>query len=106
MISETGTIEINCAPLDEILADSSPTYIKMDIEGAELSALLGAKQVIQEFKPVLAISVYHQQNHLWRIPMIVRSFCDQYSFFLRPHNEEAWDLILYAIPHDRLIKNI
>lgn len=103
-ISETGTIEINCAPLDDILANSHPTYIKMDIEGAELNALLGAKQVIQEFKPVLAISVYHQQNHLWRIPMIVRSFCDQYSFFLRPHNEEAWDLILYAIPHNRLIE--
>ncbi len=103
-ISETGTIQINCAPLDEILADSHPTYIKMDIEGAELNALLGAKQVIQESKPVLAISVYHQQNHLWRIPMIVRSFCDQYSLFLRPHNEEAWDLILYAIPNNRLIK--
>lgn len=103
-ISETGTIEINCAPLDEILADSHPTYIKMDIEGAEFDALLGAKQIIQKLKPVLAISVYHQQNHLWRIPMIVQSFCDQYSFFLRPHNEEAWDLVLYAIPQERLIK--
>jgi len=106
MISEMGTIEINCAPLDEILNDNHPTYIKMDIEGAEFDALLGAKQVIQEFKPILAISVYHQQNHLWRIPMIVRTFCDQYSFFLRPHNEEAWDLILYAIPKNRLIKSI
>jgi FkbM family methyltransferase len=105
-ISEAGTIEINCAPLDEILANSHPTYIKMDIEGAEFDALLGAKQIIQKLKPVLAISVYHQQNHLWRIPMIVRSFCDQYSFFLRPHNEEAWDLILYAIPQNRLIKRI
>ncbi len=105
-ISETGTIEINCAPLDEILADIRPTYIKMDIEGAELDALLGAKQVIQKFKPILAISVYHEQNHLWRIPMVVRSFCDQYSFFLRPHNEEAWDLVLYAIPPKRLVKNI
>ncbi len=79
-ISESGTIEINCAPLDEILADSCPTYIKMDIEGAELDALLGAKQVIPKFKPILAISVYHQQNHLWRIPMSYDHFAINTAF--------------------------
>ena len=102
MISETGTIEINCTPLDELLADTHPTYIKMDIEGAEIDALLGAKHVIQEFKPILAISVYHKQNHLWRIPIILQSFSDQYCFFLRPYNQEAWNLIRYAVPQKKL----
>jgi len=35
MISEDGEYEVDCIPLDELLADHVPTYIKMDIEGSE-----------------------------------------------------------------------
>ena len=35
-------------------------YIKVDIEGAEESALLGAKKLIQTFRPQWSISSYHQ----------------------------------------------
>jgi len=105
-ICTEGKIEIECAALDELLIDDHPTYIKMDIEGAEPDALIGAKHIIQKFKPVLAISVYHQQNHLWKIPLLVQSLYDQYCFYLRPHNEEGWDLILYAVPRERSLKKV
>jgi hypothetical protein len=80
-----------------------PTFIKMDIEGAEVDALIGARRLIENALPVLAICVYHQPDHLWRIPLLIRSFSDQYRFFLRPHNEEGWDLVCYAVPASRLI---
>jgi FkbM family methyltransferase len=105
-ISTQGGIEVECATLDELLTDNEPTYIKMDIEGAETDALIGAKHIIQKFKPVLAISVYHQQNHLWKIPLLVQSFYNQYNFYLRPYNEEGWDLILYAVPRERSLKKV
>jgi hypothetical protein len=97
-----GTLEIDCAPLDEVLADSRPTWIKMDIEGSEPGALTGARKLISRDAPVLAICVYHQQNHVWDIPLLIRSFSDHYHFFLRPHLLESWDLVCYAVPRERL----
>jgi hypothetical protein len=67
-----------------------------------MDALIGARGSIKKTLPVLAICVYHQPDHLWRIPLLIWSFSDQYRFFLRPHNEEGWDLVCYAVPVNRL----
>ncbi len=67
-----------------------------------MDALVGARKTIQEKLPVLAVCAYHNQDHVWRIPLLIHSFSDQYRFFLRPHNLEGWDLVCYAIPLDRL----
>jgi hypothetical protein len=48
------------------------------------------------------VCVYHLQNHLWKIPLMLREWRDDYAFFLRPHNEEGWDLVCYAVPRERL----
>ena len=98
----TGTIAVPAEPLDRLLAGAAPTFIKLDIEGAEIEALAGARGSIQQHAPVLAICVYHAQHHLWRIPLMLRAWRDDYAFFLRPHNEEGWDLVCYAIPRARL----
>ena len=49
-----GTIEVQCRKLDDILAGKKPSYIKMDIEGAEPDAVAGAEQVIKMHHPVMA----------------------------------------------------
>jgi hypothetical protein len=51
---------------------------------------------------VIAVCVYHTQDHLWRIPLLLKSWRDDYALFLRPHNEEGWDLVCYAVPRARL----
>lgn len=93
---------VDCVSLDETLGDSAPTYVKMDIEGSELDALKGAARIIGESRPVLAICVYHKQDHLWQIPSIISQLNDEYAFYLRPHLLEVWDLVCYAIPRTRL----
>ena len=77
-----GASEIECLALDTALADASATYIKMDIEGAEADAIAGARRLIQDRLPLLAISVYHKQNDLWRIPLLIRSLSADYRLFL------------------------
>jgi FkbM family methyltransferase len=99
----SGGFEVDCVPLDEALANENHLYIKMDIEGSEIDTLIGAKNIIRKELPVLAICAYHRQDHLWRIPLLISSFSDQYLFFLRPHHLEVWDLVCYAIPLHRLI---
>ena len=88
--------------LDEYLKDkNAPTFIKMDIEGAEIEALAGSTEIVSANQPVLGISSYHMPDHLWRIPLQIASMSNGYSFFLRPHNEEGWDLVTYAISRER-----
>ncbi len=98
----SGPLETECATLDEILDNCQPTYIKMDIEGSELDAIRGARRTIERSLPVLAVCVYHRQDHLWQIPSLIHSISDQYRFFLRPHLLEVWDLVCYAVPVSRL----
>lgn len=97
-----GSLCITCNTLDSLLAQTTPTYIKMDIEGAEPEALQGAASTIRNTAPVLAISAYHRPNHLWRIPELLKSLRDDYRLFLRPHNEECWDTVCYAVPPSRV----
>jgi FkbM family methyltransferase len=98
----SGTLEVQCLTLDDALQGRVPTYLKMDIEGAEPDTLIGARGIIENHAPVLAICSYHQQDHLWSIPLLIHSFNPDYKFFLRPHYADVWDLVCYAIPPGRL----
>jgi FkbM family methyltransferase len=71
-------------------------FIKMDIEGAELSALKGAEQTLRDFRPRLAISLYHNESDLIEIPEFMNGLNLGYKFFLDHfsiHNEET---VLFA----------
>lgn len=73
------------------------TYMKMDIEGAELKALRGSKRTILMYKPQLAICVYHNQEDLLDIVDYLREIVPDYKFFLRHHNWGATETVLYAV---------
>jgi FkbM family methyltransferase len=97
----SGALSVECVKLDEALQSHTPTMIKFDIEGAELDALSGGHATIARSVPVLAVSTYHQQSHLWEIPLAIARISDQYRYALRPHGTEGWDLVCYAIPQAR-----
>ncbi|HEX2980101.1 MAG TPA: FkbM family methyltransferase [Anaerolineaceae bacterium] len=96
-VNENGTIPVDVAPLDEIATETPPTYIKMDIEGAEMDTLLGAQDLIRNHQPKLAICVYHRPDDLWKIPLWIHQVCPGYRLFLRSYNE-LLDVVCYAIP--------
>ncbi len=56
-------------------------YIKMDIEGAEPEALLGARRIIQRDMPDMMISAYHKTAHMWELPILIHEFCPNYKIF-------------------------
>jgi FkbM family methyltransferase len=89
---------IQVVALDDVLYGFRPNLIKMDIEGAEIEALLGAKRQIIENKPGLAISVYHHPRHLWQIPLMVKTWNLDYRFYLRMHGHNGFETVMYAIP--------
>ena len=94
----SGSTQVQGVALDELLEDCRPTYIKMDTEGAEPEAIRGAFRTIATHRPAMAICVYHRQDHLWEIPLLIDSCAGGYRFHLRPQLLEGWDLVCYAIP--------
>jgi len=87
---------IRAMPLDAVLTEP-PTLIKMDIEGAEYNALLGAEQMIREHHPKLAVCVYHSIEDYIRIPLLIRSFYSGYRFYFRHHSVTSGESVLYAL---------
>lgn len=98
-ISNKGTTVIQCVALDDAIPTLAPNLIKMDIEGAEYNAILGARQIISSHTPGLAVSLYHRPEHLWQLPMLVESIAPgKYNFYMRSHAMNDFELVLYAIP--------
>ena len=88
---------IICLRLDDALPGFAPNLIKMDIEGEEPAALRGARNLIHEFRPHLAIGVYHRPEHLWELYEQIQSMSLGYKFHLRCHARNTFETILYAI---------
>ena len=100
--SKTG-LSIESLKLDSLARRFTPTYIKMDIEGAEPDALAGAGNLLRSAQPVLAICLYHRLEHLWQIPNLIHSLSPGYSIFLRRYAEDGWEQVCYAVPQGRLV---
>lgn len=98
-IDPAANIKVCAEPLDKILAKEKVDFIKMDIEGAEINAIAGAFNIIQENCPILAISVYHKPEDLFQIPMLIKAFNPNYKLYLRHYREYSiTETVCYAIP--------
>ena len=96
-IANDGDFEVQIEKLDNFPIDEL-TFLKMDIEGAELEALEGARQTISRCKPRLAICVYHNPSDLWQIPKTILSIHDQYDIYLRHYTEGVTETVMFFIP--------
>jgi FkbM family methyltransferase len=105
---ETGSkisldgLPVDCFPIDELFEDTPLTMIKMDIEGAEFDALQGAAKVIKRDRPILAICVYHTQNDIWRIPLLIREMVPEYRLYLRAYEGDGFQTVMYSVPPERV----
>lgn len=97
-ISENGHGDmIEAVSLDEAVYDKRPTFIKMDIEGAEQEALKGCRKIIQSYKPKLAICVYHKPEDFYEIPSMLKEMNPEYKLYMRQYADAWYDTVLYAV---------
>lgn len=100
---QTGTGEgndVEAESLDEAFGQSGIRIdmIKLDIEGSEKEALLGAAKIISRDKPILAVCVYHRQEDLIVIPDLISTLYPGYLFYLRQYFHTPYETVLYAVP--------
>lgn len=88
---------VKCVRLDDVLAGSEATFIKMDIEGAEAAALRGARGTIQKYKPKLAIAVYHKPEDILELPLLILQYHKNYRLYLRHYSPFGAETCLYAM---------
>lgn len=89
--------EVKLETIDHVLSGERATFIKMDIEGAELAALKGAEYTLKTYKPSLAISLYHKNEDMYEIPLWLKETVPEYKFYLRHYSNKRWDLVLYCV---------
>ncbi len=103
--SEAGRPEVMVPvrPLDEILPSvgvGNVHFIKMDIEGAEREALMGAARTLAHYKPRLMIDMYHLHDDEFLLPQIIAAANPTYrrtcAACSRSREEDAGRIIPYA----------
>lgn len=99
-IDADGDVEIVVDALDNLI-DAEVSFIKMDIEGAETEAILGARKSILASHPILAICVYHKADDLWKIPELVLSIRNDYHVYLRHYTEGVTESVMFFVPKQR-----
>lgn len=95
-VGTQGEDAIEVAAIDSVVRDEKVTFIKMDIEGAELKALRGAKNTIIRNRPRLAICVYHKYEDIGDVPKYILSLVPEYRFYMRHYSTVEWETVLYA----------
>lgn len=97
MIDLEGDNQVEAVSLDQDLLEPV-TLIKMDIEGSEEKALLGARAHITKEHPQLLISIYHNHEDIWKIPRLVKEMWDGYQLHLRYYGNHIFptEIVLFA----------
>jgi FkbM family methyltransferase len=93
-----NTLVVDTVTIDDFSEKHlKPTFIKMDIEGSEMSALIGGKNVINKYKPKLAICIYHKPSDLSSISKYLKQLNPNYRMYIRHYRDYICDTVLYCI---------
>jgi FkbM family methyltransferase len=98
-LSNTGDTRVRTRRIDTL--GLSPTFIKLHLEGAELAALNGAKQTLLDCRPIVATTVYHNSDGLWKTADWLMETLGDYRFLFRNHSWCGTGAVIYAIPNER-----
>ena len=98
-ISANSGNMIAARSVDSILGRKAATIIKMDVEGFEREAIWGAAQTIAHYTPKLMISLYHRNEDIFELPLLIKMLNPNYKLYIRHQLYiPAWETNLYAVP--------
>lgn len=96
--SGDGGVACRVDTLDYLFPDGGErvTYLKADVEGAELELLEGARGLITRDKPKIAITTYHHPDHADEIARLLREINPAYHLRTKGICERACPMMLHA----------
>ncbi len=94
-----SSITIKAQRLDNLDLKFAPTFMKLDVEGAEMRVLNGATETIRRFRPRLAISVYHRPKDILEAFEFCQANLQEARYYLRQYTEGTDEIVLYCLPN-------
>ncbi len=96
-LSSAGNVEVQARSVDSLINEKF-TFLKMDVEGSEEKAILGAAESIKKYEPKLYICAYHRNSDMYALPLLISSICGKYKFyFCHQRYIPAWESNFYAV---------
>lgn len=96
-VVDNGNTLVKALPLDSAVEpDEKITFIKLDIEGAEMEALIGMRETICRCRPKLAICIYHKPYDYIEIPEYVLSLVPEYKIYMRHYSDNIAETVMFA----------
>lgn len=89
---------IHTDTLDSIIKDEVVTGIKIDIEGAEESMLMGSCETIKRDRPIILLAIYHRWDDMFKLQEYLMSLDLNYKFYIRHYSLSVAKTVLYCIP--------
>ena len=99
-LSDIGRMHVPTRRLDAF--GLSPTFVKLHLEGSELPALKGARHTLLSSRPIIAATIYHNADGIWKTPLWLMETLPDYRFLFRAHSWCGTGAVVYGIPHERL----
>ena len=97
-ISASSENMVDARAVDSILSGKPATIIKMDVEGFEREAIWGAALTISHYSPKLMVSLYHRNEDIFELPLLIKKLNPNYKLYIRHQLYiPAWETNLYAI---------
>lgn len=96
-VSDKGRI-VSGRSLDSYLDGREVTYIKYDVEGADVPALLGSKKTIEKFSPKICTAAYHRPYDFYRLILLLDTLRPGSRIYLRQHPYyPSWETNVFAV---------
>lgn len=76
-----------------------PDLVKIHTEGSELQILMGGKETINNHKPVLIFTVYHNRSGFCEAIISSMKSFPGYSWYFRLHSFQGTGAVVYGIPN-------
>ena len=93
-----GDSFIDSVCIDYLCENTKYDYIKFDVEGKELDAIIGGEKAIKRDKPKMLVSAYHKSDDYFAIPLKVYEFNPEYKIYMRHYPYvPAWDTSFYFV---------
>lgn len=93
-----GDKVISAVSIDSLCSDRKFDYIKFDVEGKELDAIIGGKNTIKNDRLKMLISAYHKSDDYFAIPLKINEINPDYKIYMRHYPYvPAWDTSFYFI---------
>lgn len=99
LTDKEGGEKITVTTLDRLFLEKNEriTYLKMDLEGHDFNALVGAEQLIRKYKPKIAITTYHHKDHATQMEQFLKSIVPEYTILCKGiYQETGSPVMLHA----------